>query len=321
MKTRFAGFSSAFVVILFGAGIATALGQTVTTTNFTTGFFNTNNGWVQGDFVTGQNVNDPIGQRWQGNDPEVGIVGGTDVLQFVTGYTPGGSGSGNSSLVQGGVYAGSGYVPGTNNVQLWRSFTPDLSLDSPAVSFFVEWSLAGSLDITFPELDTFSFNLRNAANDFDLLRVELTPSINLELNAYTLQTFAAGAPTLTLLDIPYSAVNQMRVDITGSTYSLEYWRINSSTRAVLTNMVLVTDASLATGASALDFVTIGIDWELSSGDPSDPGSNFLVVNQMFVETTGQVIPEPGTWAVGILLLAGLTGQILRRRARSAGGPC
>ena len=299
--------------------------QTITSTNFDTGFFNTNSGWVRGEFVTGQNASDPLGQQWQGNDPETeaspGVfVGGTDILQFVTGYTPGGSLGGNSSLIQGGLYAGIGYVPGTTDVQLWRSFNPTTGLDSPTVSFFVEWSLAGSLDIDFPELDTFSFTLRNAANDFDLLSLQLTPGINLAPNAYTLQTFAAGAATGTLLDIPYSAVNQMRVDITESTYSLEYWRINSSTRAVITNLVLVTDASLATGATALDFATIGIDWELASADPNDPGSNFLVVNQMYVETSGQVIPEPGTWAVAVLLLAGATGQFLRRRARTTQGP-
>jgi hypothetical protein len=301
---------------------APAYSQTVATnTNFTTGFFNTNDGWVRGDFVTGQNASDPAVQRWQGNDPENEIspgvfVGGTDVIQFVTGYTPFGSGSGSSSLIQGGVYAGIGYVPGTTNVQLWRSFTPDTSLESPTVSFFVEWSLAGSLDPTYPELDTFAFDLRNAANNTDLLSLQFTPGINIISNAYTLQAIATGAATDTLLDIPYSALNQMRVDITGSTYNLEYWRINSSTRAVITNLTLVTGGSLATSTSALDFATVGIDWELTSGDPNDPGSNFLVVNQMNVQTAGNVVPEPATWAVGALLLGGVAHRLMRRRGQS-----
>lgn len=305
------------------AAIAVAQSQTIATnTNFSTGFFNTNNGWVRGTFVTGQNTNDAVGQQWQGNDPENEIspgvyVGGTDVIQFVTGYTPFGSGSGSSSLIQGGVYAGTGYVPGTTNVQLWRSFSPDGSLESPTVSFFVEWSLAGSLDPTYPQLDTFGFDLRNAANNTDLLTIQLTPGINILSNAYTLQTIATGSATDTLLDIPYSALNQMRVDITGSTYNLEYWRINSTTRAVLTNLTLVTGGSLSTGADALDFATIGIDWELTSNDPNDPGSNFLVVNDMNVVTSGTVIPEPGTWAVGILLLSGVAHRLISRRRSAA----
>jgi hypothetical protein len=116
------------------------------------------------------------------------------------------------------------------------------------------------------------------------------------------------------LDIPYSAVNQMLVTMTGSSYNLEYWRINSSTRAVLTNLVLVTGGALASGTSAIDFATVGIDWELSSGNPNDPGSNFLLVNQMNVTTSGTVIPEPGTWLAGSLLLAGLAHRVYRRRS-------
>ena len=302
------------VVLAMGLAASSAYSQQVTNTNFSTGFFNTNNGWVRGNFVTGQNTNDPSGQRWQGNDPETNNVGGTDVLQFVAGYTPFGSGSGSSSLIQGGVYAGIGYVPGTTNVQLWRSFAPSTNVVSPTVNFFVEWSLAGSVDETFPDLDTFSFDLRNAANNLNLLSVQFTPSIATISNAYTLQAIAAGAPTRTVLDIPYSAVNQMLVSMTGSTYNLEYWRINSSTRAVLTNLVLVTGGALATGTSAMDFATVGIDWELSSGNPNDPGSNFLLVNQMNVTTSGTAIPEPGTWLAGSLLLAGLAHRVYRRRS-------
>lgn len=65
-----------FAILVLGFE-APALGQT-----WTTGFFNTNQGWVVGTVVTGQNTNDSAGARWQGNDPETEVspgvyVGGT----------------------------------------------------------------------------------------------------------------------------------------------------------------------------------------------------------------------------------------------------
>ncbi len=276
------------------------------------GNFNTSDGWVQGNFLTGQNTNDAVSARWQGNDPENEVtpgvvVGGTDVLQYVTGYTPGGSGSGNSSIVQGGAYISTGYVPGTNSVRLWREFSPVATSPTQTISFSAEWSLVGSLDPSFPDLDTFAFDLRDAANTSSVLRLQLTPGINVISNAYTLQSIATGAPDGTLLDIPYQAIMQIQADITGSTYDVSYARIDSATRAVIDSGTLVTGGSLSSGLTAEDIGVLSIDWDLASGDPAAPGSNYILVNDV------SVVPEPSTYALLSLAALGLATLALRRR--------
>jgi hypothetical protein len=64
--------------------------------------------------------------------------------------------------------------------------------------------------------------------------------------------------------------------------------------------------------TAEDFATLSVDWELASTNNLLPGSNYLLANQFQVTTSGAVIPEPGTWAVSLLLL-GIGGAYLRRR--------
>lgn len=299
--------SSAYVLAVLSFAACNLQAQEWSANNF-----NTNNGWVQGGFVTSQNTNDPVGQRWQGNDPEAEVspgvfVGGTDVLQFVTGYTPGGSGSGNSSIVQGGAYISSGYVPGTTNVSLWREFSPVATSPTHTITFGAEWSLVGSLDPSFPALDTFSFDLRNSANTASVLRLQLTPGINVISNAYTLQNIADGAPVGTLLDIPYQAIMQIEADITGSTYDLRYARIDSVTRAVIDSGTLVTGGSLSSGLSAQDIGVLSVDWNLTDSDPNNPGSNYMVINDV------SVVPEPSTFALMGLAGAVLVAAAIRRR--------
>jgi hypothetical protein len=276
--------------------------------------FNTGSGWVQGDVVVGQNTNDPSLNRWQGNDLTVEIspgvfVGGTDVLQYVPGYTPGGSSSGNSSIVQGGAYVSTGYVPGTNNVRIWRSFAPVATGPTHTISVFAEWSLVESLDGSYPNLDTFSFDLRNVTDSASILKLQLTPGINVIPDAYTLQSIASGSPVGTLLDIPYRAIMQVQADITGDTYNLTYARLNSATRAVIQSGTLVTGGSLAAGYSAMDIGVFAVEWDLLSADPNDPGSNYILVNDV------SVVPEPSTYA--LLALSGLAFIcILRKRGKA-----
>ena len=286
-----------------------------TVTNFTTGNFNTNKGWVSGTYVTGQNTNDPVAGRWQGNDPTVGDIGGTDYLTRVIGYTPGGSAVGNRTLVQGGVNAADGYVPGTTDVKLWRTFTPTASSMSDTVTFFIEWSLIGSLDVSYPDLDIFAFDLRDAANSASLVKFDLTPGIATIPNAYTMQ-WVSSAGTTNLVDLGYQGLYQLQVDLTGSTFDAQLTQINASTRQVLTNLTLITGGAVSDSYTALDFGTVGIDWELTSGDPNAPGSNYIVVNEVYSTTTGQVIPEPATWAVGAVLLSCVFASVYRRQRKS-----
>jgi hypothetical protein len=105
--------------------------------------------------------------------------------------------------------------------------------------------------------------------------------------------------------------------MTGSTYNASLSQINSTNRAVITNLTLVTGASLATGMTATDFATLMVDWDLASGNSFEPGSNYLIANQFQVTTSGTPIPEPGTWTVALLLLGIGGAYAVRRRTQAA----
>jgi hypothetical protein len=305
--------AGAVLVVLLGGLTPAALAQ-----EWTTGFFNTNQGWVQGTNVTGQNGSDPASDQWQGNDPETetspGVyVGGTDIIALADFYTPGGAASGNSSLVQGGAYVSTNpltsYIPGTNAVSLWRSFTPFAVGPSGTVSFYAEWTIIGSTNPSFTNLDAFSFDLRNAANTQSLLTLQFTPGINIQSNSYTLQTIASGSATNTVIDLAYGSLFQMTVDVTGSAYDISLALISASNRTVLTNLPNIGAGSLSTGTTAEDFGTVAVDWDLTSGDPADPGSNYIIVNDV------SVVPEPSTYVL-LGLSAVLFAVLVSRRRRT-----
>ena len=294
--------------------ISSSLGSAqVTATNYNARNFNTNAGYVRGSGII--STVQPAPLRWQGNDAyntNTG-TGETDLVARVAGYTP--SPLANSSLIQGGLGVADSILPGTDNVQIWKTFSPSTTaFVDPTVSFFVEWSLIPSLEGPPYNLsDTFSFDLRNSANSASLLSLQLTPGINIQANSYTLQSIASGVGTSTLVDLAYQALFQVQVDMTGSSYNMQLWQINSTNRAVITNLTLVTGGSLATGTTALDFATIGVDWELASANAAEPGSNYLIANQFQVTTSGTVIPEPGTWAAALLLSLSAAYVVRRRK--------
>ena len=289
----------------------------VTETNYNARNFDTNAGYVRGFGITA--TNQSAGLRWQGNDPynTNTFLGETDLVARAPGYTPPPALNGFSSLIQGGNGVPD-ILPGTNSVNIWKTFTPSTTaFANPTVSFFVEWSLIPSVEgAPYNLADTFAFDLRNAANSSSLLRLQLTPGINIQPDSYTLQLLASGESTLTPIDLGYQSLFQARVDMTGSTYNLSLARINSTNRSVITNYNnLVAGASLAAGMTALDFGSIMVDWDLASGNPLEPGSNYLIANQFEVTTSGTVIPEPGTWAASLLLLTIGGAYIHRRNAR------
>lgn len=307
-------FAAAAASLILGTTVS-ALAQ-VTETNYSAQNFNTNAGYIRGYGVI--STFQPSGIRWQGNDlyNTNTDLGETDLIARASGYTP--SPLANSSLLQGGLGVSSGILPGTTNVQIWKSFNPSTTaFDIPTVSFFAEWSIIGSspLDAPYTNSDTFAFDLRNAANTTSLLTLQFTPGINIQSNSYTLQTFATGSATDTIVDLGYGSLFQIQVDLTGSAYNLSLTRIDPSTRAVITNFNNLASGSLSTGTTALDFATISVDWELASGDNLLPGSNYLLANQFQVTTSGTVIPEPGTWVASLLLLGIGAGYYHRRRSQ------
>lgn len=297
------------------------VGDIITQTNYNAQNFAVDAGYVRAWGIT--TTNQPANLRWQGNDTNYNpatFQGQTDLISRVQGYSiaPSLAAPFNSSLIQGGL---GGALPATNNVRIWDDVNSPTNLtykmrSDSTVRFFAEWSIVGSTpaDIPYTNNDTFSFDLRNAANTASLLKLQFTPGIQLLTNfpAYTLQTFAAGAPTGTVIDLAYGALFQMQVDMVTNSYSITVTRLDPGTRAVITNYPnIVSNASLASGFSAFDFGTLGVNWELASGDPTLPGANYILANQFEVTTTGTVIPEPGTWAASLLLL-GIGGSYLYR---------
>ncbi len=280
-----------FAAVAFAA--ASVWGQT----NYDANNFNTNFGYVRGSGII--STVQPAGLRWQGNDPynTSTTLGETDLLTRVAGYTP--SPLANSSLIQGGVGVGSGVLPGRTDVRIWKSFTT-----SSSSIFFAEWSIIPSLEgAPYNLADTFAFDLRNAANTQSLLTLQFTPGIATQPNSYTLQSIASGVGTNSIVELAYQSLFQVTVSLTGSTWNLSLDQINSTNRTVIASYTNLAGGSLASGTAADDFATIGLNWDLASGNNLEPGSNYILANDF------TVVPEPRTWAllaVGAVLAAAVT---------------
>jgi MYXO-CTERM domain-containing protein len=96
------------------------------------------------------------------------------------------------------------------------------------------------------------------------------------------------------------------------TLSLDTLDSAANSFAFITNTTLIRDGALGgVGFTALDYNTVSINWELVS-NVDFPGDNSIIVNNLEVITTS--VPEPGTWAVGALLLAAVAHRIRRRRS-------
>lgn len=270
-------------------------------TNYDAQNFSTNSGYQRGFGII--STSQPVDVRWQGNDPynTNTLLGETDLIARVAGYTP--LPLANSSLIQGGLGVADGVLPGTNSVRIWKTFSP-----TSESSFFAEWSLIPSLEgAPYNLADTFSFDLRNSADTESLLKLQLTPGINVLPNAYTLQVIAAGAPTQTVIDLGYQGLFQVAVDLSGSGWDLSLVQVNSTNRSVIASYSNLASGSLASGTTSADFATISVDWDLASGNNLEPGSNYLIANQF------SVVPEPSTWSLFVGTLFGLGLMYLRKR--------
>ena len=256
--------------------------------------FNTNDGYVRNVGII--SPDQPASLRWEGNDPynTNTFLGETDVVTRLAGYTP--PPAANSSVLQGGTFLDEGFLPGTNNVQIWKTF--NAYSNNSSVSWLGEWAIINS---TNNIRDAFAFELRGANNTTSLLSINFLPNTTTN---YTLQV--AGAASQTWGTLGYDAIFTAQVDITGSSYSLSFSQLDEN-RVPIISYTNALSGTLLSGTAA-SFDTVGINWVLTSGDNTDPGSNYIVVNDL------QVVPEPST--VALLSIAGLAIGFLYRRRRA-----
>jgi len=278
------------ILICFGAVLPMVASAQVS--GYSAQNFNTNVGYERGFGITTDIQ--PAALRWQGNDPynTNTFLGETDFITTLPGYTPQPT-NGNSSLLQGGSGLDDGILPGTNNVQIWKTF--NAYSNNSSVSWLAEWAIINS---TNNIRDSFAFDLRGANNTTSLLKINFLTN---STSNYTLQL--VGASTQDWGTLGYDAIFTAQVDITGSSYSLSFSQLDANRNPIISYTNTLSGALFS--GSAASFDTIGINWVLTTGDNFDPGSNTIAVNDL------QVVPEPST--VALLSLGGLVIGLLSRR--------
>lgn len=176
--------------------------------------------------------------------------------------------------------------------------------NSITVRYVAEWSV---LDLGETVETAFRFsltdNLGSNGLQFDLFDDgALPPGFDYRLQANSANEFALN----------YSALYRMQIDITGTSWSGELFAVSnpSTTR----DMVLVGSfdgGSLSGALSASDLNLLGVGMFVDNTD--NLNALGMIVNEITVTSTGEPIPEPGTWAVGALLVGGIAASIYRRR--------
>ncbi len=318
--------ASVFLLLFVSASLQA---QIQTVTNFTTGNFNTNSGWirndalayeVQGEPETGQNYNAPVADQWYTDDPyNAGLSNGaTSILKLISGWTLGSGTDGNNSVLFGGYGLADGIVPGTATPSLYRSFS--LLPLTETVTFSVDFGIISSTGL-FPNDDRFGFNLLDSAGTSSLAQFLLDPTASSSGPTALGLQWINGSTTNNIADIFYGSLYRLTATLEGATFDLtvsglvtETNGVGTVTNYVVTNSFLLVDGgALANGFSAQDFGTAALNWELVSGNAATPGDNYMLLNTATVLST--VIPEPGTWAAAGLLLTGLAAKFLRGRRK------
>ncbi len=289
-----------------------------TLTNWTTGYFSTNNGYVREETLTDTPNNIPAADQFKTTDPWNGSTGDTSYLDYVSGWTYGaGSAAGNNSVYFGGFALGS-YDPGITNPSYYRSFGNLLTSAADSVTFSIDFGVVAGVG---PQ-DIFGFDLRTADTATSLVNFWFDPALATTEDLRF--QYNAGAGTGGAFEIQYGGLYNFSATLSGSAFSASLAGITVQTNLAgdvtgyVTNAPVVVATDLLTSGMALDFESLFINWELASGNINDPGSNYMLINTMNVTSQIEAIPEPGTWAVGALLLGGVAFVASRRRRDSGG---
>ncbi|MBE2179340.1 MAG: hypothetical protein IAE97_02610 [Chthoniobacterales bacterium] len=301
--------------VAIAAIVAAATAMTVsrseaqaTITNWDTGYFNSADGYIQGASLTDTPTSAPPSEQFQTTDPYNGGTGTGDnsYVDFIPGTTYGGgagSGSGNNSVWFGGVYAEG---PGIVDQAIYKNFTSSILNATESATFSIDFRLIESTNIWD---DSFSFDLRDASGTTTLVSFLISP-----IGGGLLDISGNGVD---FAQIQYSGLYNLTATLEGSSWDVAVSTITVGTNGLgdvtsfVTNAPGAVSSGALAGGTAMDFESVYISWLLESGDINDWGDNYMIINQMNV--TSEVIPEPGTWAMGALLLSGVAATIYRRR--------
>lgn len=313
---------------------AARLAAQTTETNFSSQLFNTNAGYEVGYEVDGQ-PNYPSG-AWGSNDaydPGPPATGANSVVQFFNFVTLGTPQSGNNSVLFGG-YNNNVRTPSITNPSIYFSFAQNTS-DIPGenITFRSDFTLWRPSPLFYSDDDVFGITLWDSFGTNALAKFSFNPNASWVTNPasqfgfewYRDGSMQTDSPPLTATNwsIDASALYRFEAILQGSSFDLNLYSLAIQTNAsgVVTNYSIAQSASLiqggllAAGTTAADFGSVSFDWELASGNAASPGGIYYVINDATVFST--VIPEPGTWAAGVVLILG-AGLAMRARARRSG---
>jgi len=278
----------------------------------------------------------PAGEQWSTTDPYNGVTGDVGILE-INAFTdvngnPADPATGGQTFNFGGQVAEDyGFFPGSTNPSYYRTWTPNYN-DANAVWSFAEFAIIGP-SATYGSLtnqDAFGFSLWTGAPgvgtalaEFKFGRQYTTGASLGDPDRIGFAWFLNGVQQTTNMAsgltadwaILYNQVYRLNVSVdTNNLMNVSLDTINSGGNFV-TNTSFITNGAIGSGTTWMDYNTISIDWALASGLATDPGYNYINVNT--VEVVATTVPEPGTWAIGALLLGGLAARIYRRRQAAA----
>ncbi len=304
--------------------------QTASAQTWSTGFFNRTNGYGPANFsLDGAPTNAPAADQWQTTDPyDTGTeLGSTSQMSFIPNYTlgvspPPGPGvkTNNQSVYFGGYGLNQGVYPGIPNPVLYRDFAN--TFGSAATTFSVDFAIIGPSSGLFSTNDTFGFSL-NDTTGFSLAAFQFVPNAPTPtaLDVKWVQNgtnVITNGTTFTGFDIIYNGLYRLEAVVSSNQVTMLLAGLTAQTNlsGVVTNyaagtpQTIVNGGILSGGLSSSDFEQAAITWDLASGNNLDPGSNYMIVNQV------SVVPEPST--VGLLALGlAAVGSVYFRRRRSS----
>jgi hypothetical protein len=306
------------------AGIAAFSTQTGSAQTWSTGYFNSADGYGPiFSSLDGAPTNVPSSEQWQTTDPYNSItdLGSTSQLQYLEGWTFGLSPSGTQSVLFGGYSADNGVLPGITNPVLYREF--DHTFGTAATAFSVDFGIIGpspDLSGSYTRNDVFGFNLSATTGvslaAFQFSAAGAAPGF-LQVNWLQNGTNVVTDGTIfNGVQIQYGALYRLTATLESNLVSMEIAGLTTESGGPgvgITNYApgaataVVNGGEISGGLFSSDFEAVALTWDLASGDNLDPGANYMIVN------TVSVVPEPSTVLLVGFAFAALGYGYLRRR--------